>query len=130
MVRAVAATGEMGEALHILENAGRERGGECDLQLLKGDLLHEAGREEEAVAEYRAAAESAPDDQEPLLRLAELCFDIQDYKRALVIFSDAITLMPAEPLAYYLRAGLYRRIGRDDLARADELTAVALRRCR
>ncbi len=82
-LRAVAAAGDPAEALHLLDNI-LERTQEADFVLLKGDLLHECGRHAEARAVYNKILQRSPDDQEPLLRLAELETDLKRYDLSLI----------------------------------------------
>lgn len=130
-VNAVAATGDISEALHILNGQMKKRDEiEIDLILLKGDLYHKLGKNDKAIEIYNQALEMIPDDFEPLLRIAELKEESEEFDLALKYYTKAINLLPAESLLYLHRASLLRRLGKDEDADADEKLARLLRRQR
>ncbi len=130
-VNAIAGTGDIAEALHVLERLLLTKDdAEIDLLLLKGDLYHKLGESEKAIDIYLQVLQMVPDDFEPLLRVAELNEENSKFTNALKYYTKAINLLPAEPLLYMQRASLLRRLGREDEADADEKLARILRRQR
>ena len=130
-INAVANTGDVAEALHILERILKKKDDLItDLLLLKGDLYIKLSREQEALNTYFNVLEMIPDDFEPLLRIAELYKEKKQYKEALEYYSKAIDLLPAESMPYLHRAALLRKLNRNEEADKDERLAILLRRQR
>ncbi len=130
-VNAVAATGEIAEAQHILERIISKRDEiETDLLLLKGDLYSQLEMHNDAIDIYLQVLDMVPDDFEPLLRIAELKEESEEFDIALEYYTKAINLLPAEPILYLHRASLLRRLDQESRAQADEKLAKILRRQR
>ena len=70
----------------------------------RGDALHGLGRFNEALESYQKASELSADPYEILTKIAIARSALTQYDEALALLDDAVTLRPAEPLAYYRRA--------------------------
>jgi tetratricopeptide (TPR) repeat protein len=84
-----------------------------------------AGRDREALAQFRKAVAFNPEDAAARLGLGQALLLAGDYGGAEVAFDRAVELMPEDPVARYRRGTLYALTGRDEPAVADLEQAVA-----
>ena len=97
----------------------------AQVYLEAGYAAARAGRDREAVAQFRKAVDFNPDDLAGRLGLGQGLLLLGDYGAAESEFDRAVTLAPADPVARYRRGTLYALQGRDDEAVADLQLAVA-----
>lgn len=86
------------------------------------------GHYEQAIATCSKAIQQDPSDAEAYLyrgRAYQFRNAMGDPKKALADFGEAIRLAPDSADAYYSRAMVYRELGQEDLADADEMQARA-----
>lgn len=79
------------------------------IHVLKAQTLHDHRQSGEAVKEWRAALQLAPDDAKLKRDLAAALFDAQDYQGAIPLLAEQLAQEPKEPyLNYLMGASLFR----------------------
>jgi tetratricopeptide (TPR) repeat protein len=126
-LRSIGDAGDHMTALRLLEREIRAHPNVLSLALLKGDLLAESGRPEEAEAWYRRVSHQIPNEIEPHLRLAEFHESRSESARALNELDMAIRIDLSDPFPRLMRAALLERLGRSDEA-GRELGAASRKR--
>lgn len=96
----------------------------AQVYLEAGYAAARAGRDREAVAQFRKAVAFNPDDLAARLGLGQGLSLLGDYGAAEAEFDRAVALAPADPVARYRRGTLYALQGRDEEAVADLQLAV------
>ena len=97
----------------------------AQIYLEAGYAAARAGRDREAVAQFRRAVAFNPDDLAAQLGLGQGLVLIGDYAGAEAAFDRAVELAPEDAVARYRRGSLYAQTGRDELAAADLARALA-----
>lgn len=97
----------------------------AQIYLEAGYAAARAGRDREAVAQFRKAVEFSPDDPVARLGLGQGLVLLRDYEGAERAFDRAVALAPEDPVARYRRGTLYALTGRDEAAVADLAQATA-----
>ncbi|MAU40725.1 MAG: hypothetical protein CMF31_03800 [Kordiimonas sp.] len=94
-------------------------------------VLEQQGREEEAIAAFRALHKDYPDRQDVLTGLGDLYRGQKKYEAAVAAYSNAIDLISSPQESswglFYTRGISYERLGQWPLAEADLLQALSLR---
>jgi tetratricopeptide (TPR) repeat protein len=97
----------------------------AQIYLEAGYAAARAGRDREAVAQFRQAVAFNPDDLAAQLGLGQGLVLIGDYPGAEAAFDRAVELAPEDAVARYRRGSLYAQTGRDELAVEDLAQALA-----
>jgi tetratricopeptide (TPR) repeat protein len=127
------------EAIHILEVARAKLPGHYLLEYYFGMLASRLGREQEAVAALKNAAQLEPKSLDPFFELGKIYVTQQDWSRARQAFEHVIELNPQFQPAHYQLSRVYARLGLNSQAAqeaqltrtlVDEQRAAALRRQR
>lgn len=104
-----AAMGDVGRAI-IMDSTRYE------YYLTISDIYFKSNRPELSQSSLKRARALAPENTEPILRLAEFNLYLQDYKSAIIACNDAINLDPNTDRAYFFKALSYKELG--DTAKA------------
>ena len=84
----------------------------------RGVASLEAGETQAALDDFTAARLLAPDDSAPLLNLASAFEMREDLAGALSLATEAVRVAPHESACYFVRRGIYQKLG--DKRRAEE----------
>ena len=93
---------------------------------VRGRCLQGLDRNEEAAADYEAAAQLEPSQANYFLNAGTAYIALGKYERAAEMLSTCISLDPAKARAYHERATAYEGLGQTDQAQADESKAEEL----
>ncbi|MFN0018688.1 MAG: trypsin-like peptidase domain-containing protein [Pirellulaceae bacterium] len=93
---------------------------------VRGRCLQGLNRNEEAAADYEAAAQLEPSQANYFLNAGTAYIALQKYERAAELLSTCISLDPNKARAYHERATAYEGLGQPDQAAADETKAEEL----
>jgi tetratricopeptide (TPR) repeat protein len=104
-----AAMGDVGRAI-IMDSSRYE------YYLTISDVYFRANKPKLSQSSLKKARGLAPENTEPVLRLAEFNLYLQDYRSVLIACNDAIDLDPNEDRAYFFKALAYKELG--DTAKA------------
>ena len=91
----------------------------AQIYLEAGYAAARAGRDREAVAQFRQAVAFNPDDLAAQLGLGQGLVLVGDYAGAEAAFDRAVELAPEDAVARYRRGSLYAQTGRDERAVED-----------
>jgi tetratricopeptide (TPR) repeat protein len=127
------------EAIHVLEAARAKLPGHYMLEYYFGMLASRLGREQEAVAALKDAAQLEPKSLDPFFELGKIYVTQQDWSRAREALEHVIELNPQFQPAHYQLSRVYARLGLNSQAAqeaqltrtlVDEQRTTALRRQR
>jgi len=105
------ARSELAEANRIDPRGWRyRRAGEIDCQL---------GKQDQALASFSKAIETGPNDVWNYRARGDLLLRQKRYAQALSDYNQAIKIVPKEPGPYGVRAKIYEKLGKKDLAKRD-----------
>ena len=88
--------------------------------LLQGKMREAQGNADGALESYAAMLEANPFSREATLRMAQLYMQAEKYEQARTALSNALEMQPDFAEAYRLRAQVWRQLGNEQEARADE----------
>ncbi len=125
-VRQQAAAGKFSPALELVEQRLAENPQDLEAHGWRARILGWMGRLPEAEAEYRRVLESAPNDTDVLLGLANVLAREQRFTEALALLDRAQGLEPRRGDALTLRGRVLRSLGRLDEARGAYRAALTL----
>lgn len=95
--------------------------------LARGNVLQNQGKIDEAMAEYRAAAEADPRASTPWMRIADLLYGQGKREEAVAAYQQAVDRNPAQTEAWTSLARAQSDLGRISDARASLSRALAVR---
>jgi tetratricopeptide (TPR) repeat protein len=96
------------------------------VHLDRGTRHFEEGRLEEALAEFRAAADEAPDDPTVLVNLGSTLTKLERYGEAVEAYRAALAAAPDTVMAHFNLGTLAARFGHDDRAIEHYEAALAI----
>lgn len=92
----------------------------------RGYAYNALGESEKAIKDYTTAIELDPKYANPHRHLGNAYYGLKEYQKALAELTEAIRLNPKYKEAYLDRARVYRAVGREKEAKADEKQASKL----
>ena len=125
LARIQAAGGDFDKGLASVDKALAIDSGLMTAIVLKGDLLDAAGRSDEALAVFSAAAEGAPADARPVLKAAMLYHGLGRADEAITAYREALARHPQNAVAHNNLAALLLDEN-EDLADAETHAARAV----
>lgn len=120
--RNFAELGQWHKALFEVEKA-QKSGNSLERFKLKGQILRNLGREEEAAQEFIKALKIDPKHYWSAYELARSYENRKMYDKAVESASQMIKIRPTEPYAYGYRAQLFKKLGKAKEALKDEQSA-------
>ncbi len=125
-IRAALASGDLSRATEIADFTIRRGVRDPQLYQIRGRCLHDAGRYEEAIADYRRAMPSPRQDPAILGGIGACLLKLERLRQALEAFDAGLAINPKSPELHYHRGLALAMDGHhDDAARAYE-RAIAL----
>ena len=116
LARAYAAAGDAGRAKALADQVLASNPAAVDTQLLKGELLLNEGRRDDAFAAIRAAASSHPDSAEAQFALARFYVSRGDTSGAEAAYREVLRINPRAAAAQVEMAKLHLSTGNRDAA--------------
>lgn len=107
-------------AFAALDEAIRLDPKNVDALRVRGYGYRQKNQYDSALADYGKALEIAPADSRIYFLRSKVYVEQKDYHKALADLSDVIRLEPDDKDAYSERAEVYRKLGKNDLAEADD----------
>jgi len=107
-------------AFAALDEAIRLDPKNVDALRVRGYGYRQKNQYDSALADYGKALEIAPADSRIYFLRSKVYVEQKDYDKALADLSDVIRLEPDDKDAYSERAEIYRKLGKNDLAEADD----------
>jgi tetratricopeptide (TPR) repeat protein len=89
----------------------------------RGLAHYERKEYDAAIADFTRSIQLAPNDPQVYADRGLTCFAREEYDKAVEDYTRAIQLNPGYDLAYIYRADAYRKLGKVELAQADEQKA-------
>lgn len=123
-VERLAKAGQTAEAMTRLEQALAARPRDAQLRFLKGVLLAQVGRRDEAIAVFVALNEDYPELAEPYNNLAVLYAARGEFDQARIALEAAVRSHPGYATAYENLGDIYLRLAARAYARALSLEAA------
>jgi len=117
--QAQAQLGHLAEAAEAFQEAIRLAPGEAGIWVSQGNFLLDLGRFPEARQAFKKAVELAPEAPRPWLRLGLLLQTERRFSDAIIAYQHVISLDPHNMTTHISLLACYRRIGREDLAKAE-----------
>ncbi len=93
----------------------------------RGTVRRRLGLTQAAQSDYTDSIRLKPDYFGTFVNRGNLFLELEDWRRAIADFTQAIKLAPLDPRAYWGRALAYEKLGEIELARQDEKIATTLR---
>jgi tetratricopeptide (TPR) repeat protein len=113
MAQALSAMGKLKEALNLISSIEKEYGNDCELMLTKASIFSQLKDSKRAIGFFKAALDLAEteDKDEIFLDLAMEYENNNEYKKAITILKEAMTLNPKNEGAIYELAFCYDQLG-------------------
>jgi tetratricopeptide (TPR) repeat protein len=124
----LARRGDVGAGIEHLDVAVRLDPGNAYVHLLRGNLLHEAGETDAALADYAEAVKSPRRAPTALVNRAVIFLEQGEIDLAMRALNSAIKRAPDEAVAYVARANAHLAKAEYDAAWTDVKTARRLGR--